>query len=57
MRAIIQAQADTVLAAARDAARDTPTAMNIAVVDADGNLKAGVARKHRHLYQGAAARR
>ena len=37
---ITQAQADAVLAAARDAARDTDTAMNIAVVDAGGNLKA-----------------
>lgn len=37
---ITQAQADAVLAAARDAARETNTAMNIAVVDAGGNLKA-----------------
>jgi len=37
---ITQAQADAVLAAAREAARDTGTAMNIAVVDAGGNLKA-----------------
>jgi uncharacterized protein GlcG (DUF336 family) len=40
MSDITQAQADAVLAAARDAARDTDTAMNIAVVDAGGNLKA-----------------
>jgi uncharacterized protein GlcG (DUF336 family) len=40
MSDITQAQADAVLAAARDAARDTGTAMNIAVVDAGGNLKA-----------------
>ncbi|MEZ2389401.1 heme-binding protein [bacterium RCC_150] len=40
MSDITQAQADAVLAAAREAARDTETAMNIAVVDAGGNLKA-----------------
>jgi uncharacterized protein GlcG (DUF336 family) len=40
MSDITQVQADAVLAAARDAARDTDTAMNIAVVDAGGNLKA-----------------
>lgn len=37
---ITQAQADKVLAAARDSAKETGTAMNIAVVDAGGNLKA-----------------
>jgi uncharacterized protein GlcG (DUF336 family) len=37
---ITQTQADAVLAAARNAAEDTGTAMNIAVVDAGGNLKA-----------------
>lgn len=40
MSGITQAQADAILAAARDAARDNETAMNIAVVDAGGNLKA-----------------
>jgi uncharacterized protein GlcG (DUF336 family) len=40
MSDITQAQADSVLAAAREAARETDTAMNIAVVDAGGNLKA-----------------
>jgi len=40
MSDITQAQADAVLAAAREAARDAGTAMNIAVVDAGGNLKA-----------------
>lgn len=40
MSDITQAQADSVLAAARDAAQETGTAMNIAVVDAGGNLKA-----------------
>jgi uncharacterized protein GlcG (DUF336 family) len=40
MSDITQAHADTILAAARDAARETGTAMNIAVVDAGGNLKA-----------------
>lgn len=40
MSDITQAQADQVLAAARDAAKETGTAMNIAVVDAGGNLKA-----------------
>lgn len=33
MSDITQAQADAILAAARDAARDNETAMNIAVVD------------------------
>jgi uncharacterized protein GlcG (DUF336 family) len=37
---ITHAQADSILAAARDAALETGTAMNIAVVDAGGNLKA-----------------
>jgi uncharacterized protein GlcG (DUF336 family) len=37
---ITQDQADAVLAAARDAAKEAGTAMNIAVVDAGGNLKA-----------------
>lgn len=40
MADITQAQADTILSAARDAAQETGTAMNIAVVDAGGNLKA-----------------
>ncbi|MBT2513871.1 heme-binding protein [Arthrobacter sp. ISL-30] len=40
MSDITQAQADAVLNAARDSARETGTAMNIAVVDAGGNLKA-----------------
>jgi uncharacterized protein GlcG (DUF336 family) len=40
MSDITQAQADAVLSAARDSARETGTAMNIAVVDAGGNLKA-----------------
>lgn len=40
MSDITQAHADAILAAARDAARDNETAMNIAVVDAGGNLKA-----------------
>ena len=40
MSDITQAQADQVLAAARDAAKETGTAMNIAVVDAGGTLKA-----------------
>jgi uncharacterized protein GlcG (DUF336 family) len=40
MSDITQVQADAVLVAARDAARETGTAMNIAVVDAGGNLKA-----------------
>lgn len=40
MSDITQAQADAVLVAARDAAREAGTAMNIAVVDAGGNLKA-----------------
>ncbi|MGO4591879.1 GlcG/HbpS family heme-binding protein [Paenarthrobacter sp. 2TAF44] len=40
MSDITQVQADAVLAAARDAASETATAMNIAVVDAGGNLKA-----------------
>jgi len=40
MSDITQAQADAILAAASDAARETDTAMNIAVVDAGGNLKA-----------------
>jgi uncharacterized protein GlcG (DUF336 family) len=40
MSDITQDQADKVLAAARDAAKETGTAMNIAVVDAGGNLKA-----------------
>jgi uncharacterized protein GlcG (DUF336 family) len=40
MSDIIQAQADAVLSAARESARETGTAMNIAVVDAGGNLKA-----------------
>jgi uncharacterized protein GlcG (DUF336 family) len=40
MADITQAQADAVLAAAREAAKDNGTAMNIAVVDAGGNLKA-----------------
>lgn len=40
MADITQAQADAVLAAAREAAKNNGTAMNIAVVDAGGNLKA-----------------
>ena len=40
MSDITQAQADAVLSAARESARETGTAMNIAVVDAGGNLKA-----------------
>lgn len=40
MTVITQAQADAVLSAARDAATATGTAMNIAVVDGGGNLKA-----------------
>lgn len=40
MSDITQAQADAVLGAAREAAREHGTAMNIAVVDAGGNLKA-----------------
>lgn len=40
MSDITQAQADAVLTAARDAATAAGTAMNIAVVDAGGNLKA-----------------
>ncbi|MCA4134543.1 heme-binding protein [Arthrobacter sp. M4] len=40
MSDITQAQADAVLAAARDAAKENGTAMNIAVVDAGGNVKA-----------------
>ena len=40
MSDITQAQADAVLGAARESARETGTAMNIAVVDAGGNLKA-----------------
>ncbi|WP_334172774.1 GlcG/HbpS family heme-binding protein [Sinomonas sp.] len=40
MTDITQAQADAVLSAARDAATATGTAMNIAVVDGGGNLKA-----------------
>jgi uncharacterized protein GlcG (DUF336 family) len=40
MSDITQAQADAALAAARESARETGTAMNIAVVDAGGNLKA-----------------
>jgi uncharacterized protein GlcG (DUF336 family) len=40
MSDITQAQADAIVAAARDAARDNGTAMNIAVVDAGGSLKA-----------------
>ncbi|MEV7458112.1 heme-binding protein [Pseudarthrobacter sp. NPDC092200] len=39
MSDITQAQADAVLQAARDAALSSDTAMNIAVVDAGGNLK------------------
>ncbi len=35
-----QAHADPFLRAVRDTARDTATSMNIAVVDAGGNLKA-----------------
>lgn len=40
MSDITQANAEAVLAAALDSARETGTAMNIAVVDAGGNLKA-----------------
>ena len=40
MSDITQAQAEAALAAARESARETGTAMNIAVVDAGGNLKA-----------------
>lgn len=40
MSDITQAQADAVLGAAREAAWEHGTAMNIAVVDAGGNLKA-----------------
>ena len=40
MSDITQAQADAVLGAARESARETGTAMNIAVVDVGGNLKA-----------------
>ena len=40
MSDITVAQADSILSAARDAALETGTAMNIAVVDAGGNLKA-----------------
>jgi uncharacterized protein GlcG (DUF336 family) len=40
MSDITQTQADAVLAAACEAARNNNTAMNIAVVDAGGNLKA-----------------
>lgn len=40
MSDITQAKADAIVAAARGAARDSGTAMNIAVVDAGGNLKA-----------------
>jgi uncharacterized protein GlcG (DUF336 family) len=40
MSDITQAQADAVLSAAHESARETGTAMNIAVVDAGGNLKA-----------------
>jgi uncharacterized protein GlcG (DUF336 family) len=40
MSDITQAQADAILNRAREAARETGTAMNIAVVDAGGNLKA-----------------
>ena len=39
MSDITQAQADAILGAARESARETGTAMNIAVVDAGGNLK------------------
>lgn len=40
MSDITQARADAVLGAARESARETGTAMNIAVVDVGGNLKA-----------------
>lgn len=40
MTNLSQAHADAVLTAARDTSRDTDTSMNIAVVDAGGNLKA-----------------
>ncbi|MFB8371741.1 heme-binding protein [Pseudarthrobacter sp. NPDC055928] len=40
MSDITQAQADAILGAARESARETGTAMNIAVVNAGGNLKA-----------------
>ena len=40
MSDITQAHADAILGAARESARETGTAMNIAVVDAGGNLKA-----------------
>lgn len=40
MSDITQAHADAVLAAALDSAHETGTAMNIAVVDSGGNLKA-----------------
>jgi uncharacterized protein GlcG (DUF336 family) len=40
MSDITQAQADAVLSAARESAKETGTAMNIAVVDVGGNLKA-----------------
>jgi hypothetical protein len=40
MADITQAQADAILNQAREAARETGTAMNITVVDAGGNLKA-----------------
>lgn len=40
MSDLTQAQAEAVLSAAGQAARETGTAMNITIVDAGGNLKA-----------------
>jgi uncharacterized protein GlcG (DUF336 family) len=65
MSDITQAQADAVLSAARESARETGTAMNIAVVDAGGNLIIGaigvsgstVENDHTIASAGAAAQR
>ena len=52
---ITQAQADTVIKGALAKAKEQGVPMNIAVVDAGGNLKAftrmGLPRQHRHFHR------